>query len=244
MATGAGPVHQRGEQDMRGAMVMTAVLWATAAGAVEVEERALAPEAQAPRTFVGLSVLPLGMGGALGLEGERAVGERVSVRLGVRAGASLGSQEFNGRGQGSSFQNFQLAATPGVRFFLTGRAPEGLWAGPNLELSRGWTKSEFDMANPDGTSGTFRTNTTSWGVGAELMLGYTLVLSQGLTVQAGVGLGGGWARSSPAGFGPLGAIIPTSDGTGALQSQAPSEDTYVDSWNFRERVSLAVGWAF
>lgn len=227
---------------MRSAMVVTAVLWATAAGAVEVEERTQEAEVQGRRTFVGLSVLPLGMGGALGLEAERAVGERISVRLGVRAGASLSSQESAGRG--SEFQNFQLAATPGVRFFLTGRAPEGLWAGPNLELSRGWMNSKYDTLSSDGSTGTLSLDSTSWGVGAELMLGYTLVLSRGLTVQAGVGFGGGWSRASPAGLLlPIGATVPSSS-TRALQVQVPAEETYVESWSFRERVSLAVGWAF
>ncbi|XXF76160.1 DUF3575 domain-containing protein [Myxococcaceae bacterium GXIMD 01537] len=227
---------------MRSAMVLTAVLWATAAGAAE--ELASEAEVQARRTFVGLSVLPLGTGGAVGLEAERAVGERVSVRLGVRAGASLTSQGIDG--QGTDYSSFQIAATPGVRFFLTGRAPEGLWVGPNLELSRGWMNTTSKWVNTiSGESATQSSDSTRWGVGGELMLGYTLVLSRGLTAQAGVGFGGGWSSIESEGFvfPPIGATVPTS-GVRALQTQLPVETQHVESWNFRERVSLAVGWAF
>lgn len=222
---------------MRSAMGVTAVLWATAAGAVETEARALEVEAQAPRTFLGLSMLPLGPGGSIGLEAERAVGERFSVRMGVRAGLGLHSQDVSGRV--SEYQNFQLAAAPGVRFFLTGRAPEGLWVGPNLELSRSWLTSKFDAVLADGSTSTFEATSSSWGVGGELMLGYTLVVKRGLTVQAGVGFGGGWSRSEPAGL-----LLPSGVALGSSDVQAPAEEQHVDRWDFRERVSLAVGWAF
>lgn len=216
-----------------------ALLVLLAAGVAEAD--ALAPEVDARKTFLGLSIVP-GVPrvlGSLGLEVERALGERVSVRLGVSASTNWGASKY-GTSELSS-QSFELVADPGIRFYLTGRALSGLWVGPSIELQRAWGSSESMPLFPDWPPG--EVSSRRWSVGASALVGYSMVLREGLTVQAGVGFGvsRGWSRDTIAGGGLGGVLV-----SGAqLQPLQPAvSESRGTSWDFSERVSLAVGWAF
>lgn len=226
---------------MRAAVMLVGLMAATA-GAAEVESKAAAPEVAARDTFLGLSVLQGGFTG-LGVEAERALGERVSVRLGVRAGASWTSSESEPQ-EGHS-RSFVLGADPGVRFYLTGRAPSGLWLGGNLELQRVWTHSDAPLSTGSGQVITLESNTRMWSVGGAGLVGYSMVLREGLTVQAGVGFGAaqGWVRSRSTG-GLLGVVGGQSSEMQAQPVTVTSQEYRSTTWTFRERVELAVGWAF
>jgi hypothetical protein len=221
------------------AVVMLAVLGATAAGAADVE--ASASEAVERKTFVGLSVLSgFSSRAGLGVEAERALSERVSVRLGVRVGTNLFSQD--NQDNVSRTRDFALGASPGVRFYLTGRAPSGLWVGPSLELNHSRSTFAFPSVTVEGATFDVESRQRQWSVGAAGLVGYSMVLREGLTVQAGVGLGvtRGWQHNAS-----TGVLVGLEGGKRAQQLQAPvASATRSTSWAFGERVSFAVGWAF
>lgn len=224
------------------AVVMLVGLMAATAGAAEVESKAEAPEVAARETFLGLSVLPGGFTRpGLGVEVEHALGERVSVRLGVRAGASWTSSDY--AGHVSHTREFSLGAEPGVRLYLTGRAPSGLWVGGNLELQRMWSTFESPLWTANGPESTLESHARMWSVGAAGLVGYSMVLREGLTVQAGVGFGAaqGWQRTQSAGV-VLG-VAPSGD-LMQLPDPTVSPEARSTSWAFHERVAFAVGWAF
>jgi hypothetical protein len=227
---------------MRGAMMAVAGLLATGAGAAEPgasKQAAQAPEAGTRRTFVGLSVLPRSSleSGALALEAERAVGERVSVRVGLRVGASWRGQEFDD-GTDAGARDFSVGVEPGFRYFLTGSAPRGLWVGPSLELRRMWGSAKVFGLAEDGFD--LELGRRSWSLGAAALVGYSMVLTEGLTVQAGLGFGAtrSWERNDRYG------VVLGVQSTQAAQQPPRIEEARSTSWSVGERISLAVGWSF
>jgi hypothetical protein len=63
-------------------------------------------------------------------------------------------------------------------------------------------------------------------------MGYSMVVSRGFTVQAGVGLGASYSSTRS-------AITDTTD-----PEQPRRFPFHARSWGFAERATLAVGWAF
>jgi len=206
---------------MRHAGVMCAVLLATVASASAEEA---SPETEVRRTFVG--VVPLSFRqGLIAVDGEQGLTSRLSARMGVRFGAGLFKNEGTGGVGGTT--NLGVGVEAGIRYYLTGTALNGLWIGPHLELAGGGYSRENVGDLSEMTS---RDRTWSAGVGA--LMGYSMVVSQGFTVQAGVGFG--------ASYHSLRWTL--RDTTNPEQPLESSLDSV--SWGFAERATLALGWAF
>lgn len=121
------------------------------------------------------------MNGTLGGEVHYAVNDRFSALVGVRVSgfATRGEWQVLEGETITGVSSWQIHATPGINYYLTGRAPGGLWVGPRLE----YTRQDFRV---DG-GGTAPPATTSFGASA--LLGYSAVLPYGLTLMAAGGVG-------------------------------------------------------
>ncbi|HEX8436751.1 DUF3575 domain-containing protein [Archangium sp.] len=215
---------------MRAVTGVMAALLVTAARAEEPSSEgtaatsATARELRKRRTFVGL-VVPLSARG-FSLEGEQELDERFSVNLGLRMGFSVGEEE--GRHGDEDTRYLLLGAEPGARFYMTGSAMDGLWFGPRLELARAWR--EPSTATTPALGESFQ---REWHMGGAVLLGYSLRLRHGFSVQAalGVGVTNRFVRQS-------GATAPLEGG-----EPHPWTDSFV-AWNVGHRAQLAVGWTF
>ncbi len=213
---------------MRGGIMACAVLLATVASASEGEAPA---EAEERRMFVGLVPVPLDRG-LIAVDGEWRVGPKLSVRIGGRFGARL-SQNESVRGAGEVHSDVNVGLEPGVRYYLTGTTLDGLWIGPHLELSRGWFTHEL-LSTTLGVNASLlsvKGHGRSWSAGAGVLIGYSVVLPRGLTVQAGVGFGASYS-----------SIRTTTPGVSPGLNQLLQ--SHSRSWGAAERATLAVGWAF
>jgi hypothetical protein len=202
-------------------VIMCGVLLAAVASAAEPEP---SPRNEARQTFVGLVPVPLRQG-LVAIDGERVLSPKLSARLGVRLGMAVGKNSGDNPGLDSS--RFQLGLEPGLRYSLTGTALDGLWVGSHLELSGQQLENMSSL--PDGRV-TNRDRT--WRLGVAALVGYSMVVSRGLTIQAGVGLGAEHA------WGGLTVI------NSSLSGDAQELQLDVRTWGIAERVTLAVGWAF
>ncbi|WP_224362819.1 DUF3575 domain-containing protein [Hyalangium versicolor] len=208
---------------MRSGM-MCGVVLAVVASAASAAEQEQAQESEAPRTFVGLAPVSLGQG-LLGLDGEQVLGPRLSARLGVRLGAGLGATRGDIAGIDSRY--FQVGFEPGLRYYLTGTALDGVWLGSNLELSHLWLEHEPSQGNAGST-----THNRDWNLGVAALAGYSMVVSRGLTVQAGLGFGASY------GSGRM-TVRDDSNPNNVLEARFDTE-----VWTIDERATLVVGWAF
>ncbi|WP_164011531.1 hypothetical protein [Pyxidicoccus trucidator] len=213
-------------------LLMTALLSTSALAEDTVEPGTPAPEAQ--RTILGLSIMPLFGDRVLEVEGERVVGPRLSVGLGLRTGLShaetrLALPDGSGFGPKSGQTGFLLGVEPRVRVFLTGTAPEGLWVSPRLGLSHFQSKSETDVV-PVGNTFDRR----SWTVSGAALLGYSAIVGRGLAVQFGAGLEARSARSVT-----KSRMLELGSDGGIIESESRDR-----SWSMSERLDLSVGWAF
>ncbi|HSP79005.1 MAG TPA: hypothetical protein VLQ93_10775 [Myxococcaceae bacterium] len=177
----------------------------------------------------------------LQLEGERVLSERIGVRLGVSLsfsdvrigredpilsdnGAVIARSELN-------IQGFGAAVEPGLRVYLTGRAPEGLWIGPQLGVgvSRSTTESRSERTQQSSTRDS-RVVTLS---GAALV-GYSVILPKGITLQVAAGVGTSQLSISewPVHGSSTGEPVPN----------VPPGRSY--RWETQPLTRLALGWAF
>ncbi|CAM4274340.1 hypothetical protein [Corallococcus exiguus] len=186
------------------------------------------------RNVVTVSV-PLQNLTQLSLEGERVMGERFSVGLGVFASVfhdRRRREEADRNGfEGYDDTSYQVGLAPSVRFYLTGRAPQGLWVSPRLEVSAGHSSSSLvgDFADEP----IARDNRMDfWSVGGTATLGYSVVLDPGFTVQGGVALG---ARREALAYDAI-----MMDSVEGLKMGRARES----AWLLTQRIVLNVGWAF
>ncbi|KFE66060.1 DUF3575 domain-containing protein [Hyalangium minutum] len=214
---------------MQRGLLVCAVLLATVA---EAEEKDASPETEERRTFVGLVPISLGSG-LVAIDGEHAVGKRLSIRTGLRVGtAFVRTQGAAGNPVGST-SNASVGLEPGIRYYVTGTALDGMWIGPHLELSYAQFNTSSVLSSL-GSPGTVDVEASgqNWRAGAAALVGYSMVVARGLTVQAGVGLGGAY----------------TSERTTMEDTLNPEQPTAVvfrsKRWEFAERATLAVGWSF
>ncbi|NNB85050.1 hypothetical protein [Corallococcus exiguus] len=186
------------------------------------------------RNVVTVSV-PLENLSQLSLEGERVMGERFSVGLGVFAyflHDRLRLEEADRSGyEGYNYTGSQFGLAPSVRFYLTGRAPQGLWLSPRLEVSAGRSSNvpvgdflDDSLAKDSGSD--------VWSLGGAATLGYSVVLESGFTVQGGVALGG---RRDAIGYDAL--VMDSVEGLKV-------ERIHESKWLLTQRILLNVGWAF
>jgi hypothetical protein len=213
--------------DMRRGVLACAMLLATVASASEEDASA---QAEARRTFVGLVPIALGRS-VIAVDGERVVGPKLSVRMGVRLGASLFNHESASGGVSQS--DLSVGIEPGLRYYLTGTALDGLWMGAHLELTHAWSTTGSALSTMSGihTSLLGRGHSQVWSAGAGTLVGYSMVLAPGLTVQAGVGLGVVYSSSQ----------TETPGVNPGLGLASTSRSRW---WAVSERARLAVGWAF
>jgi hypothetical protein len=200
-----------------------AVLLATVAAAAEQDA---SPEAETRRTFVGLVPISLGSG-LIAIDTEHAVGPRLTIRTGVRIGAGLAASR--GTAGFSEGNNSHLSAglEPGIRYYLTGTALDGVWIGPHLELSYAQHNALSLIEAVE-----FESGSQTWRAGAGALMGYSMVVARGLTVQAGVGLGVAYSSGRT-----------TMEDT--LNPEQPKATVFRSrGWEFAERATLAVGWSF
>ncbi|MFP2909727.1 hypothetical protein ACLESD_32710 [Pyxidicoccus sp. 3LFB2] len=214
-------------------LLMTSLLSTSALAADSAEPVVPVPETH--RTILGVSAMPLLLGDrVLQVEGERVMGPRLSVGLGLRMGLSHGETQidvpedsgFTGR---SGQSGFLLGVEPMARVFLTGTAPEGLWVSPRLGFTHFRSESQSEMV-PSGNAFERR----SWTVSGAALLGYSAIVGRGLAVQFGAGLEARSARSTTKSRLPV-------LGTGGEIVESESSDR---AWSVGERLDLSVGWAF
>lgn len=162
-----------------------AVMPASPAGALPDAERS---------HFVSLTLQPIPW--AIGIYGgtaEFALGSRMSLAVGwnVTFSTTFATQTFTTTPTSGMSNNWTLAGAgiqPGVNFFLSGRAPEGLWVGPKLELS--YLSATLSTTNENGGRSTTNSiNVSGVTYGGHVMVGYTAIVGTGLTFQGGVGIG-------------------------------------------------------
>jgi hypothetical protein len=203
------------------------------------EESQETPEAR--RTL--LLALPLsGLAGQVGASVEHAVGSHVTLVGEAQASASSNGTDFTQlQGTGSSMQSLGFGVAPGAHFYFTGRAPEGFWVGPHLELStrRDWMRNQFPSL-PEGALVTTESSARTVYYGASARLGYTAIVAPGLTVQVGVGVAALASRFTPFTSKVTPELPPGSGGTGGLLgSLGPSR-----GWFVAPRMTVGLGWAF
>ncbi|WP_172810578.1 hypothetical protein [Corallococcus exiguus] len=186
------------------------------------------------RNVVTVSV-PLNNLNQLSLEGERVMGERFSVGLGVSAIFNQVRSRFEepqpGGVEGFDSASYQFGLAPSVRFYLTGRAPQGLWVSPRLEASLGRSTNET-VFRPEEGQPSNDNPTDIWSVGGSAVVGYSVVLEPGFTVQGGVGFG---ARREALAY----------DSWRSSENGLPElTRVHQSAWLFTQRIVLNVGWAF
>lgn len=187
------------------------------------------------RNVVTVAVPLQGFGSRVELEGERVLGERFSVGLGLFASFDhtrfrLEEPRPNGS-EGTNRTQYELGLTPGVRFYLTGRAPQGLWLSPRLEVSLGRASNGMLSSTLNGPL-LPDLHYSLWSVSGMAVLGYSVVVEPGFTVQAGVGVG---ARRDATAY---------DQGTWDPDGGLSVEQVHNTTWSFSQRLLLNLGWAF
>jgi hypothetical protein len=145
----------------------------------------------------------------------------------------LDDTTYAGSDAGYSTSRWGVGVDPGVHFYLAGRAPEGLWVGPHVELSVLHHTKRQDVSTLGGGGG-FVPVDLGWRTlqyGASARVGYTAILSPGLAVQAGLGLSVLGSRTAS-----FSVSSPSGD---VLGSALPGQR----SWSLSPRMTLGVGWA-
>lgn len=132
---------------------------------------------------------------------ERRLSNRWSV-VGLLAGSGSASRSrTTGSVEGvaevfdHSSQHLEARLEPGLRYYLTGSAPVGLWTGLHALLGYGQWHFRSNAVESRFFAGTMENDLTRLELGAGLRLGYTQRLYRGLVAQLGVALDGVQARS-------------------------------------------------
>jgi hypothetical protein len=94
-----------------------------------------------------------------------------------------------------STQHLEARLEPGVRYYLTGAAPLGLWTGLHALLGYGHWRFRSNALESRFFAGTMESDTGRFELGAGLRLGYTQRIYRGLVAQLGVAVDGLHARA-------------------------------------------------
>jgi hypothetical protein len=175
---------------------------------------------------------------------EHAVGSHVTLVGTVQASAAVFATEYStAPGAGYRSGTWGVGVEPGVHFFLTGRAPEGFWVGPHLELSTERQLSRIESAYVQETSQpvVFEAGSRRVSYGGSVRLGYTAIVSPGLTVQVGVGLAAFDERTTT--FSPR-QVSPDPEGPyGHVGGVLLGSSGATRNWSVAPRMTVALGWA-
>ncbi|QAT88812.1 hypothetical protein EJ065_7287 [Corallococcus coralloides] len=211
------------------------VSWVFVSAAAFAEEGVTTGSFPVERRNVVTVSVPIQSLSQLSLEGERVLGERFSVGLGVSAtfnhDRTRFDEEESGGLEGYNRTFYQFGLAPSARFYLTGRAPQGLWLSPRLEVAVG-RSTNGTVGSLLGSPEPEDTHADNWSVGGMAVLGYTVVVDPGFTVQGGVGVG--------AHRGALAYDTVRLGGGGGTERVR----IHQSSWNLTQRILLNLGWAF
>jgi hypothetical protein len=213
---------------MRMAWMLAVLLMATTAGAEDVEGEALA--APPRRNVVSIDLLNL-TSKTLSVSDERVLSERLSVGLGADVTFLATQSRFVSIGGVDSFtpgfhtRTVGFEVTPRARYFLLGRAPVGLWVGPQLGVGLINERSFFEDSGPR-----FMVRRSFLTLSGAALAGCSVALGPHVILQAAAGLGGRLSR---------------------IRETAPADATHEvmvpqvrDSWEVRPVTQLALGYAF
>jgi hypothetical protein len=211
---------------MRMTWMLAGVLMATGAMAQEQET-----EEPVQRNVLSLDVINPTWS-RFAVSGERVLSERVSVQLGVALTlvASHSSSQLDDelRELTADSRSFGIELLPAARFYLLGRAPVGLWVGPQLGAG---------ITHDRGTWGTEPSKITSsrrfLSVRGAALAGYSAALGKHVILQAALGVGA--FRSLRTEF-PASATQP-----GLVSGDGPRDHV---TWEVRPTTQLSLGWAF
>ncbi len=205
-------------------------------GAAQEEAQEAPPR---PRTLVMARVLDLLLD-TVALDAEHTLTPRLTVAGTARVTARLmPARESTDAGT----ERKGLSLEPGVHVYLSGRAPEGFWIGPHLEVSTQHTTERLysNQPLPQQTVGSLETWRRTVSYGGSLRTGYTAILGPGLAVQVGVDLVARFNQLD-ADLRPSTGNVAASQLIGGIGSLLPGYEP--KGWNITPRVSLAIGGAF
>jgi hypothetical protein len=207
--------------------------FAVGVGLMLVPGQGRAEEPAVKQRMVVLAQPLYGYVGSVAGSVEYAVGPYVALEGAVQATLYLDDHyQANGLGAEFSTHRWGVGVDPGVHFYLAGRAPEGLWVGPHVEFSVLRHQTETDVSTPDGGFVPVSLGSRTLEYGGSMRVGYTAILSPGLTVQTGLGLAVLHGRSTA--FGP-------SYPSGVMGLSGPLAEQR--TWSLSPRMTLGVGWA-
>ncbi|WP_158501593.1 DUF3575 domain-containing protein [Vitiosangium sp. GDMCC 1.1324] len=211
--------------------------WAAGVGValVPLTGRAEEPQVESAaerRTVVMAQPMLYGGTGLLGAGVEHAVGTHVAISGSVQGTVYFDENRYGGPEEpGFSTRRWGVGVDPGLHVYLAGRAPEGFWVGPHLEMS---VTHHVTVNQVLGLGEFYQYQTVEMGwrtlqYGGSVRAGYTAILSPGLTVQVGAGLAALSTTDTP--FGPS---------SGAQASFVLVRRT----WALVPRMTVGLGWAF
>ncbi|MBM7119139.1 DUF3575 domain-containing protein [Archangium primigenium] len=207
------------------------LLLAPGLGAAQEEQEA----PPRPRTLVMARVLDLLLD-TVALDAEHTLTPRLTVAGTARVTARLmPARESTDLGT----ERKGLSLEPGVHVYLSGRAPEGFWIGPHLEVSTQHTTERFYPLAPQPDVQEVWRRTVSYG--GSLRTGYTAILGPGLAVQVGVDLVARFNHLDTDSRPAVGRLLASQVGSGLGSLLGGYEP---EGWSITPRVSLALGGAF
>jgi hypothetical protein len=230
-------------------MLKTWMRWGTCAVAVglslvpvtgragESEKPEAAPEAR--HTLVLAQPLSALMGQVV-VGVEHAAGSHVTLAGDVMGSVlRYGSEYDEPKGANFSTRSWAAGVAPGVHFYFTGHAPEGFWVGPHLELSmqRQSSRSKYIMVPGQEELLTLEGSSRTVNYGGSVRVGYTAILSPGLTVQVGASLVAQSSRTTP-----FSSRILEEPETPIWGLGFSSSETL--GWSVAPRMTVGLGWAF
>ncbi|QRK10744.1 hypothetical protein JQX13_12110 [Archangium violaceum] len=185
--------------------------------------------------------LPLsGLSSQVGAGVEQAISPHVALAGAVSTWGSFSRQyAYIPVERGLPNHHWGVGVDAGVHFYLTGRAPEGFWVGPHVEMSMTRQYTENLLAFSGGGlagANVYAFHSRRVDYGGSMRLGYTAIVGPGLTVQVGVGLAALSSRNSD--FTPT--IVSTGEGEPRLGIFASSPPR---SWSVAPRMTVGLGWA-
>lgn len=216
---------------------VVAFLWA--GGAVAEETRLSAAPVAVPVTQPrnALSLEPLAAtSGTLRGGYERVLTPRLSAIVATELAlfGKAGATSQSGVDEGIATSTFGLGVGPGVQYYFTGAAPEGLWAGARLNFLyelKSFSQQVTGQGLPEGGleahafGGTF-------SYGAAASLGYTATFGSGFLLQLGGELG--VMRKSQ----------PSAEVTEQVEGGVVVEQTQLTTTEFALRPRIGLGYAF
>ncbi|MBN1207296.1 MAG: DUF3575 domain-containing protein [Myxococcaceae bacterium] len=191
-----------------------------------------ADEPKEERRTLVLAQPVYGSTGSVAASVEHAVGTHLALQGTVQASVYLDDSQYAEFETEFSTNRWSVGVDPGVHFYVAGRAPEGFWVGPHVELSVLHHTTVTDVSAPEGGFVPLESGWRTLQYGGSVRAGYTAILAPGLSVQVGLGLAVLGGRNTHFRARTL---------SGGLQSGAlPDQRTL----SLSPRMTLGVGWAF